>query len=367
MRKIVIDAREYPTSTGRYIRKLIEYLEKIDAGSEREYVIMLRAADFDQYQPTAQNFSKVIADFKEFTFAEQFGFLRLIRNLRPDLVHFTLVQQPIFYYRPVVTTLQDFTTLRFNNPTKNLLVFKFKQLVYLFVNFVASVKSKQLIAPTQFVKDDAARLLHSNPHKITVTLESADTITVQPEPLKSLRNKRFLMYVGRSLPHKNLDRLIDAFDILKRDHPDLRLVLVGKKDELMQRHITYAEMWEVAGVEATGYVSEGQLRWLYENTACYCFPSLSEGFGLPPLEAMRHGAPVASSNATCLPEVNGDAVHYFDPLDVDDMAAKINQVITDEKLRKELIKKGAAQVRKYSWQRMAEQTLEVYKKALNTK
>lgn len=362
--RIVIDAREYPTSTGRYIRKLIEYLELVDAGSDREYIIMLRARDFDDYQPKAANFSKVVADFKEFTFSEQFGFLRLIRKLKPNLVHFALVQQPILYTGKVVTTLQDFTTLRFNNPSKNIVVFKFKQLVYLFVNVVASIKSAQLITPTQFVKVDAVRLLKSNPKKITVTPESADEITVPAEVFTPLKNQQFLMYVGRSLPHKNLERLMDAFKLLKQTHPSLKLVLVGKKDDLMERHLAYAKTQSIPDVIATGYVSEGQLRWLYENTACYCFPSLSEGFGLPSLEAMMHGAPVASSNATCLPEVNGDAVHYFDPLNIEDMAAKINDVLVDQKLRNDLVKKGREQVKKYSWQRMAEQTLETYKKAL---
>lgn len=365
MKRIVIDAREYPTSTGRYTRKLIEYLEKIDSGSnEREYIILLKAKDFDDYQPKAKNFSKLVSDYKEFTFAEQFPFLRQLRKLKADLVHFQLVQQPIFYRGRVVTTLQDFTTLRFYNPSKNYVVFKFKQLVYLFVNIVASVKSRQLITPTEFVKKDAIRLLKSNPKKITVTLESADKITAKPEIVKSLNNTQFLMYVGRSLPHKNLERLMDAFKLLREKHPNLKLVLVGKKDHLMERHLDYASKYGIKCVEATGYVSEGQLRWLYENTACYCFPSLSEGFGLPSLEAMMHGAPVASSNATCLPEVNGDAVHFFNPLDINDIANKVNDVLTDEKLRKQLIARGYKQVKKYSWERMAQQTLEVYKKAL---
>ena len=159
---------------------------------------------------------------------------------------------------------------------------------------------------------------------------------------------------------------MDAFKLLKQKHPDLKLVLVGKKDHLMERHLAYAEAHGIKDVEATGYVSEGQLKWHYENTACYCFPSLSEGFGLPSLEAMMHGAPVASSNATCLPEVNEDAVHYFDPLNIVDMATKINEVLTDKKLRETLIKKGYIQGEKYSWKRMAEQTLEVYKKSLKS-
>ena len=367
MKRIVIDAREYPTSTGRYIRKLLEYLEKIDGNAtDREYIVLLYPKDLDAYQPVAKNFSKIAADFKEFTFAEQFPFLRLIRNLKPDLVHFASVQQPIFYHGRVVTTLQDFTTLRFNNPSKNIVVFKFKQLVYFFVNIIASVKSKALITPTEFVKNDAVRLLKSNPKKITVTLESADKIAARAEPFTPLKNKQFLMYVGRSLPHKNLERLMDAFKILQRTHPDLKLVLVGKKDHLMERHLNYASKHGINGVEATGYVSEGQLKWLYQNTACYCFPSLSEGFGLPGLEAMMHGAPVASSNATCLPEVHGTAVYYFDPLNVEDMASKINEVLTDETLRSDLIKKGAEQVKKFSWERMATQTLEVYKNTLSS-
>jgi glycosyltransferase involved in cell wall biosynthesis len=117
----------------------------------------------------------------------------------------------------------------------------------------------------------------------------------------------------------------------------------------------------------TGYVSEGRLRWLYEHAAAYVFPSLSEGFGLPPLEAMIHGAPVVSSNATCLPEIYGDAAHYFDPTDVSDMAKKIDDVLSNPKLREELVEKGKIQVKKYSWKRMTEQTLDVYKKVLEEK
>ncbi len=364
MKRIVIDAREYPTSTGRYIRKLLEYLEKIDADSDREYVVLIKSADFDSYQPKAKNFSKVIADFKEFTFAEQFPFLRQIRNLKADLVHFGMVQQPAFYSGNVVTTMHDLTTLRFVNPERSSLYIRTKMPVYAWLNKRVAKKSAHIITPTEFVKQDIINYTGVPADKITVTLESADKITVPAEEFKPLQNQQYLMYVGRALPHKNLMRLVDAFGVLKKTHPDLKLVLVGKKDSHLDRHLAYAEEQNIKDVIATGYVSEGQLRWLYENTACYVFASLSEGFGLPSLEAMAHGAPVASSNATCLPEVNGDAAHYFDPLDINDMADKINDVLTDETLRKALIKKGAEQVKKYSWERMAEQTLSVYKKCL---
>ena len=122
----------------------------------------------------------------------------------------------------------------------------------------------------------------------------------------------------------------------------------------------YVNEHSIKNVIFTDFISDEQLRWMYENTAVYCFPSLSEGFGLPGLEAMLHGAPVASSTATCLPETHGDAAHYFDPYDVEDIAHAIDDLLTDEKLRRQLIKKGKQHVKTFSWQRMAEQTLAVY-------
>ena len=107
-----------------------------------------------------------------------------------------------------------------------------------------------------------------------------------------------------------------------------------------------------------------QRDWLLTKTAAYVFPSLMEGFGLPPLEAMAYGTPVVSSNASCMPEILGDAAEYFDPLDTDDMAAAIERVITNPKRRRALIKKGTAQVAKYSWRRMAEETHAVYMQVL---
>jgi glycosyltransferase involved in cell wall biosynthesis len=133
-------------------------------------------------------------------------------------------------------------------------------------------------------------------------------------------------------------------------------------DELSHRLIKKFQKKGYEGIEFTGFITDAQLKWLYQHTACYVFPSLSEGFGLPGLEAMIHGAPVASSDATCLPEINGDGAIYFNPRDVKDMTAKISTVLSDKKLAYDLIYKGKKQASKYSWQRMAKQTLEVYKK-----
>ncbi len=359
--KIVVDARFLRTTTGRYIDRLLHYLQEVD--KTNDYTVLLKPQDMDGWQPTNQKFSKLACPYKEFTFAEQLQLLWQIRSLKADLVHFTMVQQPVFYGGRAVTTMHDLTTLRFRNPSKNWLVFSLKQLVYRWVNKRVAQKSKSIITPSQFVKNDIASFAGIPKNKIVVTYEATEKILAKPEPISGLGKNQFIMYVGRPQPHKNLRRLMGAFEVLKTSHPDLKLVLVGKVDPLYRMHQRWAQRRGLKDVVFTGFVTDGQLRWLYENTAAYVFPSLSEGFGLPALEAMAHGAPVASSNATCLPEIYGEAANYFDPLEITDIKNKIEQILDNEKLRKALIQKGFSQVQKYSWRKMAEETLEVYRRA----
>jgi len=364
MSRIVIDARELRTSTGRYVERLLHYLQQID--DEHQYRVLLRPQDVVGWQPTNPRFTPVACRYKEFTFGEQLGLARQLRRLRADLVHFGMTQQPVIYRQKKVTTMHDLTTLRFNNPSKAWLVFKFKQLVYRWVVKRAARQSDAVICGSQFVKADVAQFTGINPDKITVTYEAAEPITAEPEPVISLAGHKFLLYVGRPTPHKNLERLIEAFVLLKARHPDLVLVLAGQKDANYRLIEAEVRRRTIKKVDFIGFVSEGQLRWLYEHCEAYVFPSLSEGFGLPGLEAMVHGAPVVSSNATCLPEIYGQAAHYFDPSDVQAMADAISEVLTDKELRADLIRRGHEQAQKYSWQRMAEQTLAVYNRALGS-
>ena len=363
MAQIVIDARELRTSTGRYVERLLHYLQQIDR--EHKYTVLLTPKDFTGWHPVNPNFTKVVCPYKEFTFAEQLGFLKQVRSLQADLVHFTMPQQPVFYHGRAVTSIHDLTTTRFKNPAKNPLVFAIKQQVYKWALKRVARKSATVIAPSEFVKTDIAKFAGISPDKITVTYEAADKITAPAAPLKNLSGKAFLLYVGRPTPHKNLERLLEAMKILIEKHPGLVLVLAGKTDKNYERLRDFARKKSLTNqVFFTNYVGEGQLRWLYKNTAAYVFPSLSEGFGLPGLEAMAHGAPVVASNATCLPEIYGSAAHYFNPLDTNDMANKIDEVLSDDKLRSKLITNGHDRAKKYSWRRMATQTLEIYHEAL---
>jgi glycosyltransferase involved in cell wall biosynthesis len=361
-KRIVIDARESGTTTGRYIDKLIEHLHSLQ--TPYHFVVLTKSPRLEFMRSIAPKFEVISSDFKEFTFAEQLGLLRQLNALKPDLVFFSMVQQPVLYRGRVVTTMQDLTTLRFRNRSKNWLVFTFKREVYRHVNKYAARKSVNLITPSQFVKEDVMQFTGVPASKITVTHEAADLIKDKPEAVPDLSGKQFIMYVGRPLEHKNLPRLIDAFVELQSSHPELRLVLAGKKDDLYERIADDVRRRDIKNVVFTGFVSEGQLRWLYQQTACYVFPSLSEGFGLPSIEAMLHGAPVAASNATCLPEVNRDGAVYFDPDDVADMARAIDSVISNDQLAAKLRRQGALVAKSYSWDRMAQQTLNVLSKSL---
>ena len=359
MAKIVIDARELRTSSGRYVERLLHYLQKIDESND--YLVLLKPTDIDGWKPLNPNFKPVVCPHKEFSFAEQVGLKRQLDALSPDLVHFTFPQQPGLYGGKVITTFHDLTTLRFRNPAKNPAVFWFRQRVYSGLLKRVAHKSASLLVPSEFVKQDVADFAGVSPDKIIVTYEAADAITSKAEPFPNLEKQKFLLYVGRPFPHKNLSRLVEAFGLLGEQFKDTKLVLAGKKDA---NYSALEAATKNDRVVFTGRVSEGELRWLYENCSAYAFPSLSEGFSLSGLEAMVHGAPLVSSNATCLPEIYGPAAHYFDPTSTMAMVQAIEEVLGNQELRKKLVAAGYAQAKQYSWQTMAKQTLDAYKKVL---
>src|SRR5690606_9460588 len=130
--------------------------------------------------------------------------------------------------------------------------------------------------------------------------------------------KRFIMYVGQQSDYKNIGRLAAAHQQLLSKHPDLGLILVGSLNESAKQNKETFEKKGYRNILFTGFLPDEQLNWLYEKAEAYVFPSLMEGLGLPGLEAMAHGTPLVSSNASCLPEVYGSAAKYFNPLDITD-------------------------------------------------
>ncbi len=360
---IVIVGREYSSSTGTYVKNLINQLQLID--QQNNYTIIVNKKDENKVKLFNNNFKLLSTDCQDFSIQEQTKLLFEIKKLKPDLVHFTMTQQPIFLNLPVVTTIHDLTTVRFDNPAKNFLIFKFKQLIYRAVIKIVSKKSKLIITPSNFVKQDLVNYSKIAEKKVRVTYESAEFGDKTTEPIKNLIGKDFILYVGRPNPHKNLQNLIKAFEIIKRSQPKLLLVLAGQLDQnyLAIKNSLSPDLKDQ--IIFTDYISDQGLNWLYKNALVYAFPSLSEGFGLPGLEAMSFGLPLISSNATCLPEIYQNAAIYFNPLDVIDIANKINYVINDSSVREDLIKNGYIRLKSFSWKKMAEKTLTIYLEALS--
>lgn len=361
MSHIAVDARIISTTTGRYVERLLTYLQDIDMTNT--YTILVREKDREYWKPHNPNFSVRVADYADYSLAEQIKLKALLNEIKPDLVHFCMPQQPITYTGKHVTTIHDLTLLKTYNSDKNWLVFHFKQLVGRFVFWRVAHSSAQIIVPTKFTAQELIQFANIPTSKVTLTYEAADPAQTASTPYET-PFKQYIMYVGQQSDYKNIKRLAAAHQQLLAKYPDLGLILVGKLNPSAAANQKYFTKKKYKNIHFTGFVTDDQLAWLYQNTATYVFASLMEGFGLPGLEAMSYGAPVASSNATCLPEVYGDAAHYFNPKSVDDIARAIDDILRESSLRNALITKGTLQITKYSWKRMAEQTYDVYKQAL---
>lgn len=177
----------------------------------------------------------------------------------------------------------------------------------------------------------------------------------------------YLLYVGNAFPHKNIEFLIKSFSKISKLKLNWRLILVGKIDSFylyLQEIVKNLELKDK--IIFSGRVSDQELKQLYQNALIYVFPSLCEGFGLPGLEAMQNNLPVVCSDASCLPEIYADAALYFNPRNSEEMIKAILELAQNEKLRKEMIKKGRQRIKNFSWEKCAQQTLRVYQGVLNS-
>lgn len=363
MKKIVIDARIINSSTGRYVERFLENLQEIDA--ENNYIVLVPKKDLSYWQPKRSNFKIVASDYKSYSLSEQIGFCWQLYMLRADLVHYCMPQQPILYFRQHVTAVLDLTLFKINPRHKNSFVFSFKQFIGRGVFFAIGHLSKHILTISEFTRHEYAHFARISLDKITTTYLASDAISSTTHVPNSVDpNAKFLLFVGQQNDHKNVRTLIEAHQLLIKEHPKLQLVFAGKiKDEVAVNQRLVKEN-ACKNIIFTDFVTDAELAWLYEHTIACVIPSFYEGFGLPGLEAMMHSSPVISSNTSCLPEVYEDSALYFDPHSTEELVARVEELMGNTNLRKRLQNKGHKQVKKYSWKRMAEETLEVYKKAL---
>lgn len=373
--KIGIDARLYDEAgNGRYIRNLILHLQKID--TQNKYNIFLLKKNFDKVDFN-NNFTKILADIRWYGFKEQTQLLSLLNKHNLDLVHFPHFNIPVFYKEKFVVTLHDLIHQHFGmekSSTHGRLIYSLKKWGYNLTFKHAIEKSKKIITVSNFVKQQLINEWQIDNKKIEVIYEAAE------ENIINLSNKitqtkihqimeildicdTFIFYVGNAHPHKNVDGLIEAFLKLKNNIPKLTLVLAGKDHYFWQR---IKSKYQDKDIKYVGFVSDEQLVALYKRAACYVIPSFEEGFGIPLLEAFSCGCPVAASDIKALREIGKDAAIFFDPKDVNNMAQTIKRLLDNSKLRNQLIEKGKNRCKEFSWERLAEQTKEVYASCLGS-
>lgn len=374
--RIGIDARFYgpeEKGLGRYTEQLVQHLIALDR--ETTFVLFIRRQPSTPI-PRVPNLETVLANFRWYTLAEQLWFPAVLRRAHLDLVHFPHFNVPVSFRRPFIVTIHDLILTKYPTIRASTLGparYWFKHAAYELVIRSAVRRAEKVITVSEFSKRDLIEHFGLAPDKVLVTPEAAEPVRSDRSPredaeiLRSYEvNQPYLLYVGNAHPHKNLERLLDAFDKLRSEFANLRLVLVGREDEFFRRLRRRASTLGLEGwVVFPGFVPDRDLPAFYRNAQLYVFPSLYEGFGLPPLEAMRYGVPVAAANRAALPEVLGNAAAFFNPEEVDDMIRVIRRLLRNEKLRVELRERGRAQVERYRWEDLARQTLAAYRSVLH--
>jgi glycosyltransferase involved in cell wall biosynthesis len=370
--RIAIDARFYRSSTGgigRYARGLVKELSKID--DENEYTVIISRDDLPEFDIKKDNFKPLVVDFIHYTIAEQTKFLKLLNDHRFDLVHFTNFNHPILYNGKFVITVHDLTLMLFPYGRQKSSI---KQFAFRAVMKNAINHAEKIISISKATENDLVKYLSADTKKIDVIYEGIDSSYAQNLKIKTqsleLRKKYnlqnpYILFVSQWRPHKGLPDLVKAFEILKEKYNvEQDLVIVGKPNKEFPDVIDAINNSKFAkNIVKPGFIDEADLPLIYQNADLFVFPSHYEGFGLPPLEAMASGIPVVASNISCMPEILGDAAEYFDPNNSADIAEKIYGVLSMKDKQKSMINKGFDQIKKYSWHKMAEETLRVYQEA----
>ena len=368
--RIGIDARLWSqTGVGRYIRNLTLNLQKID--TKNNYVLFVSSKDYEDVKVHIKNdkWQIVRADVKWHTISEQIRFSSVLKRENLDLVHFPYFSVPVLYNRPFVVTIHDLIVHHFPTgkaSTLPLPLYEAKLLAYRFIIKKAARKAKKIITVSNATKDEVIDHLGVRSDKVIAIHNGLDeNLSVNIKKEKLIKDPYFL-YVGNAYPHKNLERLLLAFSLFSQNNKNTKLVLVGKEDYFYKRLKEKIKnlMLENSVIFYQG-AKDQELVNLYRNAIALVTPSLMEGFGLPLLEAMANGCPVLASDIPSFKEIGKDAVMYFNPKSVEDIKRNLETSVKDSIFRKKLIEKGLEQVKNFSWEKAAKETLKVYESCVS--
>lgn len=352
---ITIDARWLNTSgIGTYLRNTLPGV--IAACPENEFCLLGDKSVLASLENvTRPNVRLIEARSSMYSLAEQLELARIIPK-ETRLFWATHYNIPLLYRGKILVTVYDLFHLAMPDLVGGLHKRLYAKIMFLAVHRRAAA----IITISQFTKNELIRFVGEGRQPIyPIHLGVADAWLHIPPSARPYPNK-YILYAGNVKPHKNLSALVKAFgSICNKVNHDL--VIVGKKEGFITGdQIVAKEAKRLGGrVQFTGYVDDDKLRQYFTHADILAFPSLYEGFGLPPLEAMAAGCPVLVSTAASLPEICGDAALYCDPHRHEDIASKLLELLTDEGLRDELRRKGSERARTFTWDKCVNQTCDV--------
>jgi glycosyltransferase involved in cell wall biosynthesis len=379
--RIAIDARRLRDfGIGTYIRNLLTAIAAID--KESEYLLVSFPEDEHLLRHLPNNFRPIPCTRLDTDRLDHIALPWLLRQLSPDLCHIPLNRVPLLMPKPYVVTVHDMGRLLFDEGSDSIRSarrFRLRRGLLRADRIIAvSSATRRDIHNVVGVPEDDVRVVYNAPdprffeHGHLADARAAGPQARARESQRILEryqiNYPFLLYAGNIRPQKNIPRMVEAFAVVRselQDAPqyrDLHLIIIGdtiSKYPSVRRAVIQSRVEHC--VRFLGFVPFDTLRAFYELATGFLFPSLYEGFGLPPLEAMAAGTPVLVSNVSSLPEVVGDAAIRVNPENVFDIARGIKELLLNEKLRAELVEKGHAQAASFSWKYAAEQVVEIYR------
>ncbi|OGH10536.1 MAG: hypothetical protein A2857_00410 [Candidatus Levybacteria bacterium RIFCSPHIGHO2_01_FULL_36_15] len=370
--KIGIDARLINQSgIGRYTRNLIKHLQAMD--KKNEYVLFVLERDYENLKSKISNLrSQIVRTNTHWhSIDEQIKFPSIINHENLDLMHFSYFSVPVFYKKPYIVTIHDLIIDHFPTGKASslpLAIYYFKRMAYKFVTAKVTSDAKKIIVPSNATKDELIQHYKVPKEKINVIYEGIFDDSDAGESAEKIDVKDYFLYVGNAYPHKNLEKLIEAFImfIRKKDkYPSL--VLAGRKDYFYDKLKDFVKKYGETGkhIIFMGEVSDSELKSLYRNARALVTASQMEGFGLTALEAMSLKCVVLSSDIASLHEICQDCCIYFDPNDIVDIKKKLDMLYNlEQKKLDDLKQKGFERSKNFSWDKMAVETIKIYESSV---
>ncbi len=370
--KIAIDIRPIKDfGVGTYVRNVVRTLGKLDR--ENEYYLIGGRDRVRDIGRVPENFHVVPFAAEEYSARGYFGVRQILNRYRCDLLHIPhLLWLPQYLPCPYLVTVHDVLDFMYSNHNGS----GWSRAAHFYCTRMVLNHAARILAVSNFTKNDLQRLFRISGDRIEVIYNAIDERFRRGHASEGDRqfiaeryqvNYPFILYAGRIRPQKNAVRIIEAFSLLKAElekedrFPELKLIIIG--DEV-SRHPDLRRTMIRSGVQDhvrfLGFVPIDVLRIFYDVAKVFVFPSLYEGFGLPPLEAMAHGTPVVTSNTSSLPEVVGNAAVLVNPENVFDITRALHRVLVDQPLREKLKERGYEQVQRFSWEASVERILQVY-------